>query len=353
MRWTTLLFLLLTGGCAQELGKLPLSKNHHLAEPKLEFLGVTGVLIHWRGEGVLFDPFFSRPSLAQMFWLEPDRDEIDRRMPQAADVTMLLVGHAHYDHMLDVAWVMRKHTPQATVYASSSAGHVLRAEIAAERVVDAQAKMAALSHDPQPRTVANADNWFYAKKGHIRAMAIQSMHASNALTRLMCCDYTEDLTALPKLFWNWKEGQTLAWLVDLLGEDGEPVYRIHYQDSASSAPYGFPPELDDGKPVDIEILPVASFQNADDYPQTLLALTQPRLVVLVHWEDFVGGTPDEPKILRQQKDEMLLVDRVKKLVAKETTVVVPHPLSEVALPAADRRSGVQPSRRDPELNGLK
>ncbi|WP_449432616.1 MBL fold metallo-hydrolase [Pseudomonas putida] len=336
MRWTVLLLLLLTGGCAQELGTLPLSNEHNLPEPKLTFLGVTGTLIHWRGEAVLFDPFFSRPSLPELFWLKPDRDEIARRMPCAQDVSMLLVGHAHYDHMLDVTWVMRRHTPNATVYASSTAGHMLRAELPAKRVVDAQARMAVLSDGPQPRMVASKHNWFYSQKGHIRAMAIQSMHAPNALTGLMCCEYTEDLTALPKLFWNWKEGQTLAWLVDLLGEDGEPVYRIHYQDSASSAPYGFAPALEDNKPVDVEILPVASFDKADHYPQALLALTQPRLVVLVHWEDFVGGTPDQPKILRLQKGELQLLKRVQQQVGKQTPVVIPHPLSEVALPRAQQ-----------------
>ncbi|HEY0285444.1 MAG TPA: MBL fold metallo-hydrolase [Pseudomonas sp.] len=337
MHWLAVSLLLMTAGCAQELGDLELTDQHGLVEPKLEFLGVAGVLIHWRDEGVLFDPFFSRPSIAELFWLKPDTHEIDLRMPPATDVSMLLVGHGHYDHLLDVAWIMRQHSPHATVYASRSAGHVLRAEIAADRVVNAEPRMASLSSDLPPRMIAKQDPWFYTQKGHIRAMPIESMHAPNALTRIMGGAYETDLTALPKGFWNWKEGQTLAWLVDLLGEDGKPIYRIHYQDSASSAPYGFPPVLDDGKSVDVEILPVASFQHADHYPRTLLAQTQPRLVVLVHWEDFVGGTPDDPRILRGQNDESLLVEQIKQSVPSGAQVITPHPFSEVALPAMGGR----------------
>lgn len=330
MRWTILCCALLAAGCAQELGDLRLSDKHQVAEPKLEFLGVAGVLIHWRGEGVLFDPFFSRPTIPELFWLSPDTDEIDRRMPPAADVTMLLLGHAHYDHALDVAWVMQKHTPQAITYGSTSAVHMLRAQIPKDRLVDAQPQMATLGDTATPVMQAKDNGWFYTRERHIRAMPIQSMHAPNPLTPLMSGAYTEDLTQLPRGFWNWKQGQTLAWLVDLLGEDGKPAYRIHYQDSASDAPYGFPPVLKDDKPVDVEILPVASFQNASHYPEGLLTLTQPRLVVLVHWEDFVGGTPDNPKILRQQKDVGSFIERVQR-AAPNARVVMPRPLSEVAL----------------------
>lgn len=330
MRGVLLLVLMLTGSCAQQLGELRLSCERHLAEPKLRFLGVGGVLIRWRDDGVLFDPFFSRPSVARLFWLKPDVDEIERRMPPAGDVTMLLVGHGHYDHLLDVAQVMHQKAPRAVAYASTTARHILRAELPAERVIDAQPAMAVLNDGIRPRIPDGIDPWFYSATRRIRALAIQSMHAPNLLTPLMGGEYPADLQTLPRFFWQWKEGQTLAWLVDLLDESGQPVYRIHYQDSASSAPYGFPPALADGKAVDIEILPVASFQSVEHYPTKLLELTRPPLVVLTHWEDFVGGTPDDPLILRMQKNESQLLEQPRKQLSGIGRVAIPCPLSEVA-----------------------
>ena len=340
MRWLALSFMLVIAGCTRESCET-CSSEHGLQSPKFEFLGVTGFLLHWRGEGLLFDPFFSRPTIPELFWMTPDKKVIDERMPKATDVTMLLVGHAHFDHMLDVAWVMQKHTPEAKVYGSRTAGHILRAEIAADRIVNAEPRMARLYNDSDARTVALPCDagWFYSRHRAFRAMPIESNHAPNATgVDLMGGEYKQDLTSLPKAFWNWKEGQTLAWLVDLLDEEGKTVYRIHYQDSASSAPYGIPPDLGDNQRVDIEILPVASWSqvHGKGYPQALLELTQPRLVILAHWEDFFGGNPDDPKILRAEKDEPGMVNITKEKVPKGSVVVMPKPFSEIALPAIER-----------------
>ncbi|MGE8153244.1 MBL fold metallo-hydrolase [Pseudomonas vancouverensis] len=338
MRWLVLVLLLLTTACSQDASELPLSDQHDLPPPKIQALGVTGFLLHWRGEGLLFDPFFSRPTLLGMLWMTPDTVEIDKRMPRATDVTMLLVGHAHFDHMLDVAWVARKHAPNAKVYGSSTAGHILRAELPAERLVNAEPKMARLLKTTDARTVAQPDGWFYSTRRSFRAMPIQSNHAPNATgIDLMGGNYDHDLTALPKAFWNWKEGQTTAWLVDVLDEQGRAIYRIHFQDSASDAPYGIPPDLGDHKGVDVEILPVASWSNVRDYPRALLKVTRPRLVILAHWEDFFGGDPDHPRILREQKDEPQMIQITRDNVPQGAVVVMPKPFSEIALPPAQVR----------------
>ncbi|MDD2050250.1 MBL fold metallo-hydrolase [Pseudomonas putida] len=338
-----MVLVLLTAGCPQdlsELGPIKPSDEHKLAKPKLEFFGVAGFLLRWRDEAVVFDPFFSRPSLPQLLWLTPDVKRINKGMPRTPEATMLLVGHAHYDHLLDVAWVLNHKTPNATFYGSRTAGHILRAEVGAEREFeDAEKKMAWLPGPNGPRPIAREDGWFKSKKGTIRAMPIQSSHAPNAThIDLMGGSYQQDLKTLPKSFRNWKEGQTLAWLVDLLDENGEIAYRIHYQDSSSDAPYGFPPDLGDGRGIDVAILPVASWIQVKRYPQALIELTQPRLVVLCHWEDFFGGDPQDPKVLRGEKDVHALYRIVRTALPKASQIVVPRPFSEIALPPRNPRS---------------
>ncbi|MEG1039185.1 MAG: MBL fold metallo-hydrolase [Pseudomonas sp.] len=338
MRWMLMVLVLITAGCAQdlsELGSIKPADQQNLAKPKLEFFGVAGFVLRWRDEAVVFDPFFSRPSLLQLFWLRPDIQQIDERMPSIPEATMLLVGHAHYDHLLDVAWVMNHKTPNATFYGSRTAGHILRAEVPATRKFeDAEAKMAWLPGPTGPRPIARDNGWFTSSKGAIRVMPIQSSHAPNVTgVDLMGGSYSQDLKALPKAFWNWKEGQTLAWLVDLLDESGKTAYRIHFQDSSSDAPYGFPPDLGDKRRIDVAILPVASWVNVKRYPQALIALTQPRLVVLCHWEDFFGGELDDPKVLRGEKDEPAMYRIVRTTLPKDSEIVMPMPFSEIALPA--------------------
>lgn len=255
-------------------------------QPQLRYLGVAGFLLQWRDEAVLFDPFFSRPSAMHMFWMTPDITAIRKGMRGIDHVTMVLVGHGHYDHLLDVAEVVRSHVPGATVYGSTSVLNTLRAELAANQysIVDVQQQMA---KEKEP--------WFVSTRGQIRAMPIISMHAPNIFTPYMDGDQPPGATSLPTSLFGWKQGQVLAWLVDLLDATDKVVYRIHFQDSASDAPFGFPPALGDGKRVDVQILPVASWDKAHDYPDALLNRNQPRLIVLAHWERFVGGKAKDAK----------------------------------------------------------
>jgi L-ascorbate metabolism protein UlaG (beta-lactamase superfamily) len=122
MRRPLLLVLLMLTACthAPERMGLPVSDLHDLTEPKIEFLGVGGWLLYWKGEGLLLAPSFSNPATLGIVGLPPltvesDSERIDRHMPDAKKVTMLLVGHAHYDHLLDVAHAVSVQAPNAVV----------------------------------------------------------------------------------------------------------------------------------------------------------------------------------------------------------------------------------------------
>lgn len=327
MRRAALFFVLLLAGCARDPVGLDLwDLPKPPPTPSLQWLGVGGFLLHWKGEGLLFAPSFSNPAMPPLR-VVPDHEKIDRLMPPADDVTMLLVGHGHYDHLLDVPWVMQKHTPKAKAYGSRTVGRILRAELPASRIVNAEASMARVGTPGQP------GNWLYSDGGHLRAMAIESRHSPH-LDGVVLFDgeVGHDLKRLPTAVWNWKTGQSLAWLVDLLDDQGRVVYRIHYQDSASRPPYGFPPVLGDDKRIDVEILCVGNWDKVTDYPGALLRLTKPRLVVLGHWEDFFGNDINNPQVIRLL-DAQGMVAITKANLPADAVMRMPKPLSFIPLPA--------------------
>ena len=316
----------LLAGCAQNPAHLPTSNAQHLPPPKLEYLGVAGFLLRWQGEALLFAPSFTNPQTlgAPPLRVQSDPAKIDALMPKADEVSMVLVGHAHYDHLLDVPYVMQKYTPKAKVYGSKTMGHILAAALPRERIVDAQSVMA------DGRTPGQ---WFYSPNRRLRAMPIKSEHAPHLLgIKFLGGEYDRDLTELPSTTWGWKEGQTLAWLVDLLDEQGRPLYRIHYQDAASTPPLGLPPVLSDSKSVDAAILCVGAWDQVPAYPSVLLKRLKPRVTILSHWEDFFGGDLRSPEALRLQDiDGLLEVTRAS--LPASSQVTLPMPFSEVALPA--------------------
>ncbi|WP_246888474.1 MBL fold metallo-hydrolase [Pseudomonas chlororaphis] len=338
-----LVVLLLLGGCARDpQGGMPglYRERAVIGEPKIQFLGVGGWLLHWRGEGVLLAPSFSNPAAVNSGFLPParvvaDHKRIDLYMPRADDVSMLLVGHGHYDHLLDVPWVMKKHSPKALVYGSSSVAHMLRAMVDPKRVVNAQWAMARLEERDGTWLPPKPGTWLYSTGGRIRAMPIQSQHAGHvAGINLIPGRYVLDLKEVPVYIWQWKPGQPMAWLIDLLDESGKnPVYRLHYQDSGAPPPLGFPPALADGKGIDVEILSAASWTQVPDYPWRLLTVTRPRMVLIGHWENFFGNDPYRPRPLPGLKLQPFL-DTIACHVARGVPVVLPAPLAVIPLPPA-------------------
>ncbi|MEN5034837.1 hypothetical protein [Pseudomonas sp. TWI929] len=326
-RYWILTLLLLVSDCRAAFAAAEPSEPASI--PTFQFLGIGGYLVRWRGEALLIAPLFSHPSPFSLS-MKPDEIKLSQKMPPADDVTMLLIGHAHYDHLLDVPWIMQHRAPNAIAYGSVTVGRILRAVIAPERVVDAQSKMARVQNGKP----AEKGTWIYSTQRHFRAMPIQSMHAPHFAGYTLASgsyDKDADLTELPSTALGWKQGQVLAWMIDLLNDAGEPVLRLHYLDSASSPPFGLPVLQGDGKPVDVQILAVSSWQNVDDYPSALLASTKPRLVVLGHWENFLvddaKGAEDLPL---QQIGDLIKATCQSAPGAK---VIKPQPLDLITLPS--------------------
>lgn len=332
MRAMLLLVLVCLTGCAKDLtGSEPTSKDVGLAEPKITYLGVGGWLLRWKGEGLLFAPSFSNPGFPPLL-VRANYTKINAHMPPATDVRVLLVGHAHYDHLLDVPRIVPRLASDSTVYGNATAGYTLAAVRPPLRFVNVESKMVPVHCGTAECYLAKPDKqWTY--NGHFRFMAIESEHAPHIAGQdLLPGDHDKNLERLPIYVRNWKGGTTLAFLVDLLDDDLKtPIYRIHYQDSASNPPYGFPPLMPDGKRVDVAIMCAASTDQVVGYPDALLRYIQPRLLLIGHWEDFFGNDLDQPpRLLRGQRIEDMLA-RISKAFPTLRNVM-PYPLTEVSLP---------------------
>lgn len=332
MRAMLLLVLVFLTGCAKDLtGTEPTSHDTGFAEPKITYLGVGGWLLNWKDEGLLFAPSFSNPGFPPLL-VRPNPTRIDAHMPPVPEVGVLLIGHAHYDHLLDVPHIMQQQARNATAYGNATVGHTLAAVDPPLRFVNVEPKMVRV-HCRTPECYLADPEAQWTRIGHIRFMAIQSKHAPHiAGLDLLEGSYYEGLETLPTYVRNWKEGTTLAFLVDLLDDDLKtPIYRLHYQDSASNPPYGFPPLMPDGKRVDVVIMCGASTDQVVGYPDALLRYLHPRLLLIGHWEDFFDNDLNQPpRLLRRQREGDML-DRISRDFPT-LKKFMPYPLTEVALP---------------------
>jgi len=263
-------------------------------EITLQYLGVGGWLIRFGGSALLTAPFFSHPSLWEVGLgrIETDTARVDAGLPPVSDVQAVLVGHAHYDHLLDVPYVLRRHAPQAVVYGSQTAVHLLAGDPQLDplrlREVESRAGDG-----------SKLGEWVVLPGGRIRFLPLLSGHAPHLFgIHLFEGELREPAERLPSRAWGWVEGQNLAYLIDFLDPDGRVIFRLHYQDAASTPPQGYPPPLElleEGRGVDLAIVCPPGFEQVEGYPEGLLSRLSPRWVLLGHWEDFFRPGTDPPR----------------------------------------------------------
>lgn len=252
---------------------------------RIAYLGVGGVLIRWQGHGLLTAPFFSHyghlaPVLGSIDWRDV---AIDRGMSGLPldNVHAVLVGHAHYDHLGDLPPVVRRWTPDATVYVNPSGAAMLAPYADTLRIRPTRPEPGGWIRPETPD----------GEPAPYRFLPVRSEHAPHfpgvryargALERA----WREDWPGRPLR--DFVDGDTLAFVIELLDPASDRVaFRIHYQDSASPPPAGMPPaETVPEAGLDLAILCVPSAHLVSGYPERLLQRTRPGHVMAIHWESF-------------------------------------------------------------------
>ncbi len=332
-----LLVLLLAAACGAALVRAPVAAHAAPAcggacappadSVEVTYLGVGGWLIRHGRDAVMTAPFFSTPRLAAVglgLPIRPDTARIDERMralvPDPSRVRAVLVGHSHYDHLMDVPYLARRHLPGVPVYGNAAMLRLLARDPVHRRLASAEAGAG---------THRAAGRWVYPHPDStVRFMALRSGHAPHALgLKVFRRSQPGERGALPSNAWEWSEGEVLAYVVDFLDRPGGRVlFRVHFQDAASEAPLGFPPPLPPAESAgfDLAIVCAGSFREARGYPAGIVGALRPRQVLVGHWEDF----------FRPQTRALRLIPR------SDTTELLRR--VDGALPAGARRAVPRP-----------
>ena len=265
----------------------------------ITFLGVGGFLIRAGDDAIMTAPFFSRARLTRvaipvLFRISSDTAVVDEQLhkllgaradTELAHVHAVLVGHSHYDHMLDLPYIMRAYTPTARLIGGMTTKRILMGDPWMRRHAD-QIDSIALTEAATPWRVGK---WVPGGGGRFRVMALRTGHAPNFLNITIAPGHADrDYDHLPRTAWGWKLGDPYAYLVDVLDDSARVVFRLLYQDAAAKATDVLLPPLPpgDARPVDVAIICAGNFEKVDDYPTLLNGALHPRVVIVGHWENF-------------------------------------------------------------------
>ena len=268
----------------------------------ITYLGVSGLLIEHQRHVMLTAPFFSNPSLSMVRprvtrllrstpRIGPDTVAIESLLPRSADAaTAILVGHGHYDHLMDVPYIATRRATTARIFGGPSVRHMLMGDSTlrssgGQRVVAISIAEAGSLH--------RRGVWYYTSDSAYRFMALLAAHAPTYRALKNSYLFTSgsvdvDLDSLPHTAGEWKLGEPYAYLIDVLSNDRRStVFRIYFQDAPSEPPLGFPPtEVIAERGIDLAVLCGATSSNVSNTPDSLLKVLKPTQVIVAHWEDF-------------------------------------------------------------------
>ena len=259
----------------------------------MTYFGTGGFLIRHGDDALLTSPAFTHHSALSVFFELPISSDttLVRWMmgrERLDGVHAILVGHSHYDHLMDAPFVAKALVPDAGLYG----GPTMRFSLWPDTAL--RPRLHALDGDAVgSRTKAGV--WIQPEGSRFRFMALHSSHAPTFYRffghwpyTFASGKYTAPLDALPNRPGQWRLGEPYAYLIDLLDAGNRPVFRIFYEDAAAEPEYSVLPPLppEDQHRVNVAIICAGNFGNASNYPTVLLDSLTPDYVIVGHWENF-------------------------------------------------------------------
>jgi len=230
---------------------------------ELTYLGTGGFVLDGRGRTLVLDPYVTRTGLPRLLTgpLIPDESLVARLIPRADDV---LVGHAHFDHVLD-APVLCKQTG-ARLVGSPAVSMVGRAAGLPER---------------QMHVTSGRED---IACGAFSVRGLPSRHGKVFMNRVLFPGDITSLPAWPPRIGELKHGLVLNWHVETEG------FSMVHIDSAD-----FIREELQGRRADLVCLCAAGRKARPNYVPEVIELLRPKWVMPCHWDTMVtpiDGTPD-------------------------------------------------------------
>ena len=246
----------------------------------LTWTGVAGFVLDSGAGGtrIAFDPFVTRPSVFATLFRRPRPDDA-LAATWFSGLDAVFVGHAHYDHAMDLAAVARA-SPRAAIHGSTTTADLCRRlGVAADRLVAVR--------DAHETAV-----------GPFRVTAVRSEHGRVPLvSRLDFLDLAPG-DRPPRTPFRYPRGEVLAWRVDFLGRS------FHIQGSAGIDAWALARQ----RPCDVLIACLAARAGTPRYLERIGERLPPSVLVPCHHDDFFRPLSEAPRAVPTLRWDDFLAD---------------------------------------------
>ena len=241
---------------------------------QIRWLGTTCHLIQVGDVAVLTDPYFShyRPTRVAFGKIASHADSVHRWTHDLPKPQAIFIGHAHYDHMLDLAETLRQRNWHGTpIYGGPTMAHVAAGY--GEGI------------ENYCRVPQMGSDWVEIDGSRLAYRAFPAQHAPHLPGIFFFPgELTAPRTTPPTRARHFPLGETHAYLFRLRGSD-QTEFTVFIAGAATDGTVGIPDDLPRG--VDVAILCVPGWKNVSDYPAEAIRRLRPRVIVLSHLDNFL------------------------------------------------------------------
>ncbi len=228
-------------------------------------MGTAGFILSDQHRTVVLDPFISRPNLTQTFTqrLLSDPELVRQHIPNADDV---LIGHAHYDHILDAPEVC-KQTGARLIGSKATLMYGRSAGLLEQQMLETKG-----------REIIDCGQW--------QVVGLPSIHGK-ALFGLV--PLPGDMTTpppYPPRFHHLRHGQVFNWWI----HTGK--LSVVHIDSAD-----FIEQELQGREADIVCLCAIGRKYRPNYVKDVVRLLKPKYIIPCHWDSMVTPIDAPPQLL--------------------------------------------------------
>jgi L-ascorbate metabolism protein UlaG (beta-lactamase superfamily) len=237
---------------------------------RVRWLGTAGFALEHEGHCLLIDPYLTRASLARCLF-SPLRSHAPTLARYAPRADAIVVGHTHFDHVLDVPDLAL--STGAKVFGSRSAGVLCRAHGVPEARVEVVERAAGSA--PVEREVGPFSLRFFP-----------SAHAPLVLRRVPFPGEIADCSDVPLRMQGYRCGAVFGVSISVAGKT---LFHLGSAELVES-------ELHLAK-TDLLLACAAGWNTSRDFPERVGHKIAPGAVLLSHWDDFFRPLEAEVRAL--------------------------------------------------------
>jgi L-ascorbate metabolism protein UlaG (beta-lactamase superfamily) len=233
-----------------------------IAEVNFRWIGTTTFALSDGESTLLFDPFITTVSIWDLLpWrkISTDQAEVDYWFKRC-DLKRLdgvIVNHAHYDHALDAAYVVKKYGGK--LYGSSSTVNI------------------GLGGGLKTDAVQLVNTSTELKIGKFKVKFFSTPHSPHFLNIMLADGHISSPLSQPVNVWDYKVGDTFSFLIE------HPEGKILYQSIARVET----PDPLHGEKADILLLTIANRRSTEELVDKRIIPSEAKLVIPLHHDNFL------------------------------------------------------------------